>query len=88
MKLKLKWQDLLMSLMNFVFTVSLLFQVFCNYRTEFVGISWFTIISSMIEFYVIAICLFSLKLRLTGFAVLTNAVCWTLFLIQKLFYIG
>jgi hypothetical protein len=84
--MKFKWQDWLMASMNFVFTFSLLFQVFCNYKSGAVGISWFTIISSMVEFYIIATCLLSLKLRLSGSAVLTNAICWTLFLIQKIIY--
>jgi len=81
-----KWQDKVMTCVAIGFIYSMLPQILLNYQLKVVGISWQTIIITSIGCYVIAYCMFTLKLYFSSIANTMTATLWTVILIQKIIY--
>jgi len=86
LKMKLKWQDVVLTIISLAFCYALIPQIIYNYNLHVVNISWQTLIITMLGLYFAGFCYFTLKLYFTAISTSISATCWLIILIQKIIF--
>ena len=80
------WQDLVVSIANFLFVISLINQVWYGYRRKKALISKATSVPTFIALYGMCIAFFTLSLFLSSAMIFLTATLWLILFIQSLMY--
>ena len=80
------WQDVVITIANFLFTYALIPQVWQGFKTKKAAMILQTAILTTIGLYATSLAFFTLNLYFSGAISLINGTLWALLLIQKLIY--
>ena len=80
------WQDIVVSIANILFVVSLVNQVIYGFKTKKALISKGTSIPTFMGLYAIAISLFTISLFISAGMTFVSATLWLILFIQSLNY--
>ena len=80
------WQDLVIAVVNAILTVSLVPQVYQNFRNKKGPITFATSIPTFLGLYVMAFCFITLSLYYSAIMVSLCGTLWLVFFIQRIIY--
>ncbi len=80
------WQDIILTLVNFIFTYSLIPQVYHGFKVKKTSILFQTALLTFIGLYLSSIAMLTLRLYVSGAVMFVNATLWLLLFIQTVIY--
>lgn len=80
------WQDLLISIANIIFAISLIIQVYYGFKEKTGPIKFQASIPTLIALYAISFAFWSLALYFSAIVSFLNGTMWFLLFIQRLAY--
>lgn len=82
----MSWQDIVISIANVIFTVSLAVQVYYGFREKTGPIKYQASIPTSIGLYAISLCYWTLGLYFSTGIALVNATLWFILSLQRKWY--
>lgn len=80
------WQDIVITIANILFSISLIPQVFYGFKEKSGPIKFQTSVPTFVGLYVISIAFWSMALYFSGIISVLTATLWLLLFIQRIIY--
>ena len=80
------WQDFVISIVNVVFMVALVPQIYSGFKLKKGSVLIATSLPTLIGLYVMAMTFYTLQLYYSAFVTVTGGILWTILFIQRLMY--
>ncbi|MCK4550821.1 MAG: hypothetical protein KAT91_02615 [Candidatus Aenigmarchaeota archaeon] len=80
------WQDIVISIVNIVFIIALVPQIYNGFKLKKGSVIIATSLPTFIGLYVVAIVFYTLQLYYSSFVTVIGGILWTILFIQRLMY--
>ncbi len=80
------WQDIVISLVNVVFIIALIPQIYNGFKLKKGFVIIATSVPTFIGLYVMAMAFYTLQLYYSSFVTVISGILWTILFIQRLIY--
>lgn len=80
------WQDIVISIVNIVFIIALIPQIYNGFKLKKGSVIIATSLPTFIGLYVVAIVFYTLELYYSSFVTVIGGILWTILFIQRLKY--
>jgi hypothetical protein len=82
----MSWQDVVISIANIAFSISLIVQVYYGFKEKVGPIKFFTSIPTCIGLFAVSVAFWTLGLYFSTVIAFCNGILWLLLCVQRFYY--